>query len=354
MATYLVTGATGFVGGALTRRLLRDPSAQTRVLARDDASAKQLANEGARVFRASLGDPNAIAQAAADCDVVFHCAGESSHRASVRALSWINVAGTENVLNAARHAGVRRLVHVSCADVTLVNRDRTSIKESQMLSEDPLDACARTKLLAEELALQASDAELQVCALRPAWVWGPGDRRALPALYDEARRGGVSLCGNGKNFVPTVYIDNLVEALLCASAAPKAPGRMYHVLDGEMLDAREFLGKLCACLGVSSPVSGVYALAYGAAWLRERSGKPGLSRADVVLRGRSAIFDGVAAVRDLGYQPSVSVDAGMRALTQWVEQQGGAAALSGIERKPASDADAEGLARLADVGASSV
>jgi nucleoside-diphosphate-sugar epimerase len=348
MPTYLVTGATGFIGGALSRRLLQDDKSEVRVLVRDEASAAPFASSRARVFHASLADPNAIAVAADGAEVLFHCAGESSHRASPRALAWVHVAGTENVLNAARHAGVRRVVHLSCADVTMVNRDRMRVKEGRALTEAPLDAWARTKLLAEELALQASDDKLQVCALRPAWVWGPGDLHTLPLLCEEARNGGVQLCGGGKNLVPTVYIDNLVEALLCAAVSDKAPGHAYHVLDAEMLNARDFLGQLCASLNLPPPVAGVYALAYAGAWLRERLGKPGLHRGEVVQRGRSALFDGVAAVRALGYQPRVSVEAGMRALAVWVQAQGGPEALARMQRKPATDTDADHLARMAD------
>ncbi|HEX4352120.1 MAG TPA: NAD-dependent epimerase/dehydratase family protein, partial [Polyangiales bacterium] len=178
--------------------------------------------------------------------------------------------------------------HLSCTDATMINRDRVSWRETQQMGQSPLDPLSRSKLLAEELALHANDASLQVCALRPAWVWGPGDRRTLPALCREAEHGRVQLCGDGENLVPTVYLDNLIDALLLAADAERAPGHAYHVLDGEVLNAREFIGQLCASLGLSAPARSIYALAYAQAWLRERLRRPGLMRADVVRRGRSA------------------------------------------------------------------
>jgi 2-alkyl-3-oxoalkanoate reductase len=346
MSTYLVTGATGFVGAALTERLLR-AGHTVRVLGREGARP----SSQAELRVASLGDPNALAHAAEGVDVLYHCAAENSPRAAARAFAWINVAGTENVLNAARHAGVRRVVHLSCTDATLINRDRMSWRENQQLGEAPLDALSRSKLLAEELALHANDSGLQVCVLRPAWVWGPGDRRSLPALCREAERGRVQLCGSGVNLVPTVFLDNLLDALLLAASAERAPGHAYHVLDGEVLDAKEFLGQLCKSLGLAPPVRSLYAVAYARAWLNERLGRPGLARADVVRRGRSALFDGTAAVNDLGYEPKTSVEQGMQKLAEWARTVGGPAAIARTERPAASASDVSALVRLADAAA---
>ncbi|HEX2675116.1 MAG TPA: NAD-dependent epimerase/dehydratase family protein [Polyangiales bacterium] len=350
MATYLVTGATGFVGGTLVRRLAtQTPAHELRVLVRDPADAQARAlPETARRVTASLADPNAIAEAARDVDVIFHCAGEADRRASPRAFAWVNVAGTENVINAARHAGVRRVVHLSCADATLANRDRLSWKETSVLTAAPLDACARSQLLAEELALQASGSGLEVCALRPAWTWGPGDRRVLAALYEEAQRGRVQLCGNGNNLVPTVYVENLVDAMLLASEAKAAPGRAYHVLDAETLSASELLGKLCELLQVRAPVRGVYALVYAAAWLRARTGGEGLSPAQVAQRGRSCLFDGLAAARDLDYEPKIGVDEGMQALGAWLRELGGPSALVKVRRTANDEARVAALVRVAE------
>jgi 2-alkyl-3-oxoalkanoate reductase len=347
MSTHLVTGATGFVGRALSERLVREGH-EVRVLVRDEAARARWQGGSVDVRVASLGDPNAIAEAADGVDVLFHCAAENSARASARALAWVNIAGSENVRNAARHAGVRRLIQLSCADVTLANRDRLSWRETQQLAESPLDAVSRTKLLAEELALQASDRQLEVCALRPAWVWGPGDTSTLPALCREAARGRVSLCGAGENLLATVYIDNLLDALLSAARAPSVGGRAYHVLDGEALTAREFLDQLCRAAGLAAPMRGAYALSYAAAWLREQLGLSGLLRCDVVRRGRGTLYDGSAAVRDLGYDPKVGVEAGMRALASWVEQSGGPAELAKRTRTPTDTRDVEGMVRMAE------
>ncbi len=349
MSTCLVTGSSGFVGSALVARLLRDGNS-VRVLARsaEEAEALRTQHAGAEPHVSSLGDPNAIANAADGVDVLYHCAAENSRSVPYRALSWINVAGTENVLNAARAASVRRLVHVSCADVTLINRDRMNWKETRQLEELPLDAVCRTKQLAEEIALAGGGGVLEVVALRPAWVWGPGDRRTLPALCREAARGRVALCGSGENLVPTTYIENLVAALLLAATVPGISGCAFHVVDGDTLDAREFLGQLCAALGLRAPARSLYALSYLAAWVRERTGLPGHCRADVVRRGRSSLFDAVAATRELGYTPKITVEEGMRAVAAWAAQVGGPSAIAAMQRTPPSVAEVEQWIQIAD------
>jgi nucleoside-diphosphate-sugar epimerase len=305
-------------------------------------------HERASSHVASLGDPNALAEVARGAEVVYHCAGEHSARAPREAYAWINVAGTENVLNAARHAGVRRVIHLSCADATLVNRDRMNWKESHAMADQPLDTLCRSKLLAEELAAQASDRQLQVSVLRPAWVWGPGDRRTLPVLCREDQRGRVQLFGSGENLLPTVYIDNLLHALRLADTAERAPGKVFHVLDGEVHTAREFIGALCRSLQLREPARGIYTLSYLRAWLNERVGLAGLARSDVVRRGRSALFDGMAAANELGYVAQVSLEQGMQALSAWAAAVGGRDAIARLQPATATRDDVEALMRIAD------
>lgn len=346
MSTYVVTGATGFIGNALTKRLLNEGH-EVRQVARA-ASDALIKHERASTHLVSLGDPNALADIARGAEVLYHCAAENSARAPREAYAWINVAGTENVINAARHVGMRRVIHLSCADATLVNQDRMNWKESHAMAQQPLDALCRSKLLAEELAAQASDHKLEVCALRPAWVWGPGERRTTSVLCREAQRGRVQLCGNGENLLPTVYIDNLLHALRLADTAENAPGKVFHVLDNEVHTASEFLGALCHNLGLGEPARGIYALSYARALLNERLGLSGLTRTEVVRRGRSALFDGMAAANDLGYAAKVSLAEGMQALASWAAAIGGRDAIARFAPRAATHSDVEALVRIAD------
>lgn len=324
----LVTGATGFVGSAIARRLLADGDT-VHVLARDASRAASLAASGARVFAGAVGDPNEIAAAARGCKLVVHAAAIASHRATPHALRWTNVAGTENVLNAARHVGVARIVHLSCADVTLSGEDRYGWNEDRTPHGALLDEHARTKRLAEDLALSA--AGIEVCALRPPLIWGAGDTTNLPAFCAEGlARGGIALYGDGRNLLATVHIDNLVDAVVDALAGGDVAGRAYYVTDSEFLDAGEVFGMLSKACGLPPPRTSSVPLAVSLAlaWTRERRHSEGAWRTDVVRRARSTQFDVSRASRDLGWKARVSVADGMSALAAWVTEKGGAKAIA--------------------------
>jgi nucleoside-diphosphate-sugar epimerase len=343
----LVTGATGFVGHALTRRLL-EIGWPVAALLREGHESRGLDDAGAELRAGDLADPNSIAQAAEGCEVIFHCAGESSAHASSRALSWIHVAGTENVVHAARHAGVKRLVHLSCADVSLLNRDRLHWKEDAVLTQPPLGNYARSKLLAEELALQASDRSLMVTALRPAWLWGAGDHTNLPMLCAEARTGGVRLFGRGHNLMATTHVENVVDALLAAAQSDDVGGRAFHVSDAEVHTAAEFFGELCGAIGLGAPRPGLFPLAYAAAVTRRARGAAGAWPTDVVRRARGCLLDCMHAHTQLDYSPGMDFEEGLTELAEWVREQGGPGAIEALARPPATDAEAAHFERLAD------
>lgn len=344
----LVTGITGFVGAALARELVARGHEVVGMARTGRMAAAASSGDVVTLVEAELGDPDTIAAAATECEVIFHCAGIASPRAHRRALEWVNIAGTENVVNAAREASVRRVVHLSCANVTLINADRIHWGESRVITQPPLDWHARTKLLAEEIALSASRQKLEVTALRPAWLWGQGDHTTLPLLCAEASNGGVRLHGDGDNLFATLHIDNLTAALITAATAKNAPGNAYYLADSDVLTAREFFDQLCRACGMSPPRRGVFAIDLAVAWLTERFTDNTSLVADVVRRGRGTLFDTQAAVRDLSFAPSIAVEAGMRALSEWVNQQGGAAAIAKLRRPDADARSVDAQVRLAD------
>ena len=331
----LVTGATGFVGSAIARRLLEEGDG-VHVLVRDASNAEPLAALGARVFVGSVGDPNEIADAARDCKLVVHAAAVASHRAAPNELLWTNVAGTENVINAARHVGVARVVHLSCADVTLSGEDRHGWNEDRV-PNTLLDEHARTKRLAEDLALSASG--LEVCALRPPMIWGAGDTKSLPAFCAEGLAdGGIALYGDGRNVLASVHLDNLVDAVVAALAGGDVAGRAYYVTDSEFLDAGEVYAMLSKACALPPPrTSNVpMAMTVALAWARERIRGEGPWRTDIARRASASQFDVSRAARDLGWKARVSVEDGMKSLTAWVTTSGGPSAIAALRRAPSA------------------
>ena len=340
----LVTGASGFVGSALCRALVRAGHAVV-ALTRDPDRAKQRIGVDVEIATGSIGMPTEVALAARGCELLFHAAGIAAVDAPTRVLRWVHVAGTENVVRAARHAGVRRIVHISCADVSLNDEDRMHWDEARALVGKPIGAHAQTKLMAEELALAESDDQLEVTALRPAMLWGPDDVEGLARIVRAAQAGKFTLFGGGRNVIATTHIDNLTTAALLAADAALAPARAYYVTDGEFLEAREFYNRLFRALELPAPkLSGALSLALARAKVADvLAENKGARQAELLRFAKSALFDVSRATHDLGYEAKVDLDARFAELAQWTKQMGGPNALLTRARPApkASDVDAQ-------------
>jgi len=325
----LVLGATGFIGGAIARRLVAEGH-EVRALCRDPERFDGDARPG------DLGDPRSIADAADGCSHVINAAGIVSPEAHERALRWTHVAGMENLLNACQHAGVERLVHVTCTDVTLANHDRMHWDELKPVPGEPYGARAKSLQLAEDLLLSATG--VKTVSIRAGWVWGPGDTSRLPGLLAEALDGGIRLVGSGRSYLSTTYIDHVVDAVVAALTAEDATGRAFHVIDPTFQHARDFFGALSEALELPRPKeTSPFAIAWPMARLR------GGDAVWLLQRGKDTLFDFSAACGKLAYDPQVSLEDGLTALADWVEARGGAEAVAKLRRPPpdASSVDAQ-------------
>jgi nucleoside-diphosphate-sugar epimerase len=306
----LVTGATGFIGGSIVRGL-RAAGHDVVAYVRESSDSRSLQDIDRVV--GDLAEPNRLAAAARGCDAMVHAAGIADPAADRETLGWTHVAGTENAINAAKKAGCERMVHISCADVTLHDGPRSFWNEDEA-PPDPVGELARSKLHAEELVRVSGSRGFRTIVLRPALVWGPGDTTHLPGWRDEASNGGIRLIGGGKKLLATTYCGNLAHAVLCALEADVSTGSVYYIVDTELSVSREFFTELCRELGWKKPrKTGPYA------WnvVLSRLGLSPLDRAQVIRRGHTTAFDVSKAKSELGYEPTVTREQGMAALAKW-------------------------------------
>jgi nucleoside-diphosphate-sugar epimerase len=319
----LVTGGGGFLGGAIVRRLVaRGDTA--RSLARNHYPA--LDDLGVSQFQGDIADANVLASAAAGCDIIFHVAAKAGLWGRYDDYHRANVTGTENVVAACRKHGIRRLVYTSSPSVVFDGRDMEGVDESVPYAAHFEAHYPKTKAIAEQLVLGANGDGLVTVALRPHLIWGSGDTNLIPRILARARAGRLRRIGKASKRIDSVYIDNAAEAHLLAAdrLSPGSPvaGKVYFISQGEPVPLWDLVNRILAAAGLP-PVTRTVPVraARFAGWVMEgvygllcRQEEPPMTR---FLAGELATahwFNISAARRDLGYEPRVSIEEGLRRL----------------------------------------
>jgi len=321
----LITGGTGFLGGALARRLVAQGVAVT-VLGRNGVVGQQLQAAGMRFVQADLVDATAVAAACAQQDVVFHCGAAVAPWGRFADFYATNVTGTEHVIQGCMAHNVARLVHVSTPSIYFAHADRLNVGEYDPLPAHAVNAYADTKLIAERLIERAYRNGLPVITIRPRAIFGPDDTTIFPRVLAALRQNRLRMIGRGDNIQDLTYIENVVDALLLCWRAPATTlGKKYNITNGEPILIWAKLAELCTRLGYPFPKRRIpFALALGLAGVLETTHtwlglqrEPPLTRYAVSLLAKSMTLDISAARRDLGYIPRITVDEGLDHVAQW-------------------------------------
>ncbi|MGW9123680.1 NAD-dependent epimerase/dehydratase family protein [Paenibacillus chitinolyticus] len=326
----LVTGATGFLGGNLIRRLLEEGYEVTAV-GRNPEAGKRLTQEGAGFVRMDLASDD-MPEVVRGHEFVFHCGAMSSPWGAYRDFYTSNVVGTRQIIRGCMKHGVRRLVNVSTPSIYFDYRDRLGISEEEPLPKRGVNAYAQTKRQAESELDAARKAGLPVIMIRPRGLFGPGDTAIFPRLLRANEEKFVPVFGGGRALMDVTYVDNVTEALLCCAHADKAcDGQKYNITNGEPVYVYELLAELFRLLEMPFRARKVpYPAAYGAAAAMEAFAalpfarkEPMLTRYTVALLAFSQTLDISKAERELGYKPRVSVADGIRRFSLWWREQEG-------------------------------
>lgn len=247
----LVTGAGGFTGQALARYLVERGHA-VRGLVRNPAHAGQLAAAGVEVLTGDVRDEALVRRAVAGVHVVYHLAAVF-RRAGVPDSEYrtVHVDATRQLIEAAAHAGVERLVHCSTVGV------HGHVQGNQPATEDapfaPGDIYQQTKLEGEWMAREtARRTGLPVAIVRPGPIYGPGDRRLFKLIGGVARR-RFKILGSGRPRFQMVYVDDLVEGFRLAGEHPDAVGRTYIITGREAPTLSELVREIADVAQVPPP-----------------------------------------------------------------------------------------------------
>ncbi len=317
-----VTGGSGFVGKRLITAL-REQAHTVRALGRSEAAQNEVRLAGAEPVPGDLSDVEALKRGMEGCEVVFHSAAYVKTWGPRASFFEANVRGTENVLEAARAAGVKRLVHVSSEAVLVDGTPLINVDETRPLPEKPIGNYPSTKNAAERLVLSVNSPEFTTIAVRPRLIWGKGDNAVLPAIIQAVKSGRFRWVGGGHYKTSTCHVANCVEGLLLA-AEKGIGGQAYFLTDGEPVDFRDFITAMLKTQGVN-PGKGTipFGLAMGVATVSEAlwnffslPGGPPVIRSELLLVGQEVTVSDAKARRELGYQGRMTREAGLRELEQ--------------------------------------
>jgi nucleoside-diphosphate-sugar epimerase len=232
-----------------------------------------------------------------------------------------------------RHHGVPKLVFTSTPSVVHSGGDLSGVNESEPYPDHFDAAYPQTKAAAEMAVLASNGEQLSTVALRPRLIWGPDDTNLVPKLVERARAGQLRFVGDGSNLVDTVYIDNAADAHLLAAdrlePGAACAGRPYFISNGEPLPMKEIINGIIGAAGLppeerSLPLAA--ALVAGTVFENVQKifpSKSGPRMTRFIARNFAAAhwFDISAARRDLGYEPKVSIEEGLRRLKEWFDAQ---------------------------------
>jgi dihydroflavonol-4-reductase len=318
-SAVLVTGGSGFVGGALLGRLVAQ-GRPVRALCRSEATAARVRARGAEPVRGDLRDPGALRRALRAVAVVYHVAGLNAHCLRDSAPLWqVNVDGTRRLLDAAAAAGVARVVHTSSAATIGEVRGTVGAEDTPHRGWH-LSAYERSKHEGEQLALAHAAARgIELVVVNPASVQGPGRSRGSARLLAGYLDGRLPFVVDTQ--LSLVDVDDCAAGHVRAEAHGRAGER--YLLSGATLGVREALDLLAAVTGVRrrprrlpAPVARAGALAgEGLARLLGRDAAVCRETVATLLHGHA--YDGSKATRELGlvYTP---VEVTLRRTLRWL------------------------------------
>ena len=320
----LVTGATGFTGGHLARRLAAAGDS-VRALARRPDDAGGLREHGIEVVAGDLTDADSLRRACKGIEVAYNIAAlyrtaglpASTYRA-------VNALGVESLVTAAAEAGVRRVVHCSTVGV---HGDVEHPPANEDAPLRPGDVYQETKVEGERLARATADRTgIELVMARPTGIYGPGDRRLLKLFGGVARRRFV-LLGTGNVFYHLTYVDDLCDGFRLCGTVPAAAGRTYILAGGEVTTLKELIDMTAEVAGVAPPrvrlpvwpfwLAGAVCEAVCAPF----GISPPIYRRRVDFFTKSRAFDIARARQELGFAPAVGLHEGIRRTLEWYRGQ---------------------------------
>lgn len=322
-----ITGATGFIGQALIQRLLHEGYA-VNALYRNPEKINGKAEAGLSYVKGDILDPGSLDHAVKGCDAVFHLAAFAKLW-DKDPDSWyrINVTGTENVLTAAKNAGVKKFILTSTAGKYGPSNNGT-VTENTKRTVPYLTPYEETKDISEQRARDMANDQFKVVILNPTRVYGPGllsESNGVTRMADMFVNGRYNVIpGNGRSIGNYVYIDDVVEGHLLALKNGKS--KENYLLAGENASFNDFFKVLSEVSGVQKQMMHVpvFILSIAAAsfegWSKLSGKAPLITRQWLKRFMYDWNVSADKAKRELAYEP-VTLESGLFETVKWLKDK---------------------------------
>ena len=326
----LVTGATGFLGSHVARALA-GRGENVRVLVRPSSDLRALEGLEAERFAGDLRDRTSLDRALEGVQRVFHVAADYRLWArDPREIHESNVTGTQNLLDAARRAGVEKFIYTSTVATIAVPREGALPDETTQSSvNEMIGYYKRSKFEAEQFALRAAGAGLPVVIVNPTTPVGPGDWKPTPTgkiIVDFLNGRMPGYVDTGLNFVP---VEDCARGHLLAAERGRVGER--YILGGRNLTLKQMLDMLAVASGRPAPRwKFPYVLAYAAGCVdtgvsRLLGREPQIPLEGVRMARHKMFVNASKAEREFGFAPGL-IEAALGRAVSWYESNGYVAA----------------------------
>ena len=322
----LVTGGTGFTGKALVRRLHEDGHEVIALDYKEGVKTNEIRQWGAKVIIGSVTDRAVVEEAMQGVDVVHHLAA-AFRELDVPSTYYheVNIGGARIVLDAAVAAGVRRIIYCSTCGVHGNVQNPPANEDAPIAAADYYQ---QTKYEAEPLVHEYQQQGLKTVIVRPAAIYGPGDPERFGMIFRRVAKGSFPIFGSGKAFYHPLYIDNFVDALERVTHDGVGDGRTYLIADQEYVTIEDLVRRVAIAMDrkVRTP-----RLPFWPLWLAghafEKACKPLRVTPPIFPRRvdwyrQNRAFDISRAKNEIGYDPRVGLDEGLKATARWYKSEG--------------------------------
>lgn len=323
----LVTGATGFIGRHLVKTLV-EQGRNVICLVRKTSNANYLKDLGAELFYGDVLDKDSLKGITRDVNIIYHLAGEVYSQRN-KDYYLVNTNGTKNVLEMCRRNIIEKFIYLSSIAATGPIR-----KKGDLLNETtpyrPITPYGKSKCLGEKLLKEFSEKYgLPSLIIRTSTVYGPGVNTASRVFMflERIDKGTFRIIGDGTNEISLCYVDNLIHGILLAEGRQISGHSTYIIADCKSYTIKEVSQKIAAELNtkisnISIPIWVVKVASFFYSFLKLKKSEVTISRYMLKEITHSWALDISKAEKELGYNPIIDFNQGIRRTVMWYKCRG--------------------------------